>query len=342
MMLAGIIALFAACTPSPEALGKKVGQQACDCEKEYAEMQDKIFQGFLEKFDSYGFKTRTEARQKWQDMQDEVKSQFEKCQQEVEQKVKEARSKFPTNANDLYDTKTFEKLMRDPKRATKELEKKQKEFSKNQEKSRKFEEAYRSIINQCSASEPKDYSAIEAKIKTIIPQKPDLEKLKQDLVRRRIIEQTDGYFGRGWAWQIGSIEELKEVKIVSDEKQGEDYVLDVHLVLQKEGAGQYEADVKIICVLGQNDDWTIDFIETKSIGIVKTGRYNNCVTTEIKKGWGTSLQFTNSCDVNLIIGGQILGNNSEWTKFSSKVNANSTGSVSYYGKEYKIDFIERQ
>ena len=117
--------------------------------------------------------------------------------------------------------------MRNPQGYAKEMEKKQKDFLKNQEKSRKFDEALREVVNQCSTSETKDYSEVEAKIKTIIPQKPDLAKLKQDLVNRRIIEQANGYFGRGWAWQISSVEDLKEVKITSEEKQGDDYGVNI-------------------------------------------------------------------------------------------------------------------
>ena len=336
------IVLFAACSPSPKSSGEALGKQACDCQKEYAEMQRRIYQEFVDKFDSYDFKSRPEARQKWQDLQDDAKKQFEQCGEKVEQKVKEARSKFPTSNNDIFDPKSFEKAARDPMGYAKEIEKRQKEFAKNQEKAREFEEAYRSVVKECAVFEvSKDYSELNAKILTVIPQKPNLEKLKQDLVRRRIIEQSNGYYGRGWSWQINSLDEIKKIEIVSEEKINDDYVLDVHLLLQRE-AGQHEADLKITCVLGQNDDWTIDFIETKDICIVKTGRYNNCITTEVKKGWGTSLQFANTCDVNLIVGGEILGNDGEWTKFSSRVNANSTNNVSYNGKEYKIDFIERQ
>jgi len=115
------------------------------------------------------------------------------------------------------------------------------------------------------------------------------------------------------------------------------------LILQKESQPQYEADLTITCVLGQADDWTIDFIKTRDIHIVKTGRYDNCISASTSKSyWGTNLQFTNSCDVNLIIGGQALTREGEWTKFSVRVNGNSTGSTSYNGQEYKIDFIEKQ
>lgn len=338
---ATLCVLFLTACTSPKSKGEKLGQQSCDCQKEYAETQNRIYLEFITNFDSYGFKTRIEARQKWQDLQDEAKKQFELCGEQVEQKVKEVRSKFPASADDLLDPKLLEKAVRNPKGYAKELEKKQKEFAKNQEKVREFEEAFRSAVKDCSVPDVnQDHSALEAKILTIIPPKPNSEKLKQALAGRRIVEQPNGYYGQGWSWQINSIDEIKKIEIVNEEKAGEDYVFDVHVLLQRE-AGQHEADLKITCILAQHDDWTIDFIETKNIRVVKTGRYNNCITTEVKKGWGTSIQFANTCDVNLIVGGQIL-NNGEWTKFSSRVNANGTNNVGYNGQEYQIDFIERQ
>jgi hypothetical protein len=66
------IALFAACS-SPESKGKKLGQEYCDCQKEYVKEQEKTYKDFLAQFDSYGFKTRSDARQKWQDLQEIAK-----------------------------------------------------------------------------------------------------------------------------------------------------------------------------------------------------------------------------------------------------------------------------
>jgi len=337
IILAAIISClcFTNCT-SPKSQGEKLGKEHCDCQKEYAQEKDKAYQDFLAKFDSYGFKNRTEARLRWQNLQDDAKRKFEGCTGKVGQKVQEARAKFPTDISNLLDPKIQKQYMKNPQKYLKE-------FSKNQEKARAFETAYRNAINQCGVSiKEQDHTRINEKILTIIPQKPDVATLKQNLVGRRILEQSGGYFGSRWAWQISSIDEIKDIKIEKTEKNGDDYELDVHLVLQKESQSQYKAELNIICVLGQEDDWRIDFIKTKDIHIVKTGRYDDCIKTEIKKGWGTSLQFTNSCDVPLIVGGQILGNKGEWTKFSTNVNANSTSSKSYNGKQYKIEFIERQ
>jgi len=328
---------------SPKKQGEKLGMEYCDCQKEQVKEQETVYQVFLMKFDSYGFKTRPEARQKLQDLQNEATQKFEECKKKVEEKVKKAKSAFPTSTDDLLGD--LSNAMKNPQKYAKEMAKKQKEFSKNQEKAREFEDALRNAINQCDVPKIEiDNSTIEQIIREkISPQKPDVTNLRQNLVRRRIIEQPDGYFGRGWAWQINSAEEIKNITIEKEEKVGNDYELDVHLSLQRDQSAQYEAYLTLTCVLGQADDeWKVDFIKTKDINIVKTDRYDSCITTEIKKSWGTSLQFTNSCDVALIVGGKIMGNNNEWIKFSTRVNANGVGSASYNGKEYEIDFIERQ
>jgi hypothetical protein len=96
----------------------------------------------------------------------------------------------------------------------------------------------------------------------IIPPRPDLEKLKKDLVGRKIAEGANGYRKKDWYWEIKSTTELKNVDIKNTSNNGEDYVLDVYLILQGENT-DYNANVKIYYVLRQYDDWTIDMIETQ-------------------------------------------------------------------------------
>ncbi|MDR0833872.1 MAG: hypothetical protein LBN93_06770 [Candidatus Symbiothrix sp.] len=337
MMIAIAIVSFESCD-SPKSKGEKLGQEYCECQKEYVEAQEKAYQEFLAKFDSYSFKTRSDARQKWQDLQDETTRKFEERKGQIEDKIKKAQSEFPTDVSNLLDPKILQKYAKNPQKYLKE-------FEKNQKKASEFNDGLRNAANQCVESPIiPDYSAIDKKIATITPAQPDVQSLKNGLQGRRITEPANGYFGQGWSWQINSPEEIKEVKIEKAEKSGDDYALDVHLILQRGESAKYEANVKIICVLKpENDDWTVDFIETKDIQIAKTGRYDNCITTEQTKNWGsTYLTFTNSCDVNLIIGGEITSDGVEWTKFSQSVSANNTGSHSVGNiKEYRINFIER-
>jgi TonB family protein len=170
-----------------------------------------------------------------------------------------------------------------------------------------------------------------------------IKLLKRDLAGRGIREQADGYFGDGWSWKVDLPEEIQNITVLNETKQGSDYVLDIHLLLQAKNSSQYEADVKVTYVLGENSQWKIEVFQNKDIRIVKTGRYDNCSTPEIvtaRRDSGTNLQFTNNCDVNLIIGGQIKGNDGKWRKFACTVNANSINSV-YDAKEYRIDFVEK-
>jgi hypothetical protein len=122
-------------------------------------------------------------------------------------------------------------------------------------------------------------------------------------------------------------------------------VLDVHLFLQGENS-DYIAEVKIVYVLRQLDDWTIDVIDTKDMQIVKTGKYDNCISTRL---WGMlgehNYEFTNNCDVALLIGGVVyVENKGSWEKFSVEIQPNSQRTIGGFMANYKgceIHFIER-
>jgi len=308
--------LLSSCS-SPEADGKKAAQKACNCIDEYAKNVNKAYTAFADKFDSYSFQTRIEAREK-------IDAEIQKLENELE--------KCKGNAFSYYD----------------KLEGK---YKTNREKSVKFQYAYLAKMQDFDANTKIDIAAlqnrVDNRILTIIPPKPDLEKLKKDLIGRKIAEGVDGYRKKDWYWEIKSLNQLKNVEIKKIENKGDDYRLDVHLVLQGENT-DYEADVRIFYVLRQYDDWTIDVIETQNMQIVQTGKYANCITTERGETLIGAIyyEFTNSCDVPLLIGGVIfMDYEQRWEKFSLIVNANSsetTRSASVWRiRECKIHFIER-
>jgi len=306
--------LVSACS-SPESDGKKAAKKWCDCSIEYAGKMNKVYETYIENFDSYSFKTRIAARE-----------EINKRIQEVENELNKCREKATTYHNKLND-----------------------KYLTNREKAAKYQYAYIAQNNSFTAPvvDVNTFSsAISNLIQTIIPPKPDLEKLKRDLIGRKITEQPNGYHRQGWYWEIESPNELKEVKIVNATENGADYILDVYLLLQGE-ANQHEANVRITYILGQYNDWTIEFLETQEINIVKTGKYNNCIISQ-RKGWSSEyyLEFTNQCDVSLVVGGAILSEyGGEWKKFSTIVDANGTKSVgglfSISVRDYQIHFIER-
>lgn len=287
---------------SPEADGKKAADKALDCLGAYAAEMTRAY----ERFDPSSFETRVEAREKMAAAAQKAESECIRCRADAAAYRDKLNEKYLSSAS----------------------------------KAEKFQYAY-AAQSQAAAPAAIDAEAFQAKvnarIQTIIPPKPGLEKLKNDLVGRRITEGLDGYRGAHWYWAISSPGELKTVEIKNAENKGDDYLLDLHLVLQGENT-DYEADVQICYVLRQHDDWTIDTIETKNMQIVQTHRYDTFITIAQSTFYGFNV--TNSSDVPLLVGGALLeSENSKWKKFTTLVRANSTERL--YCQDCKIHFIER-
>jgi hypothetical protein len=309
---------FSACSLSPEAAGKKIGKQYCDCDFDAEKELHQELLKYYNAFEDYGFKTRISARSKVAELTQHAAAKKNICEQETNLAYNQAKMKY---ANDSRKLAEFELALTIAKSAS----------------GRSDVHDNRFILTQ-----------INQRILSIIPPTPDLEKLKEDLIGRRLSEQQGGYFGDNWYWEITSKNELKSVEVRSKSRQDEDYIYKVHLLLQGE-ANQYEADIIVTYALRQNDDWIIDFIETKDIHIVKTGKYDNCITAQRKQVGALEyqLEFTNHCDVPLLIGGIALNawGDKKWRKFTTTVDGNSIKSIggifSVSVQDYRIDFIER-
>jgi hypothetical protein len=307
------LAILNACS-SPEADGKKVAEKFCDCEQEAVDSRQKEYLALAQKFDSYEFKTRVEVREKIQAVVDKAAGQRQDCLQGAQKTYLKVSGKYATNY----------------------------------EKNTKFEYAYQGYIS-AHPTEEEDVAPLVSQINklilSIIPPKPDVEKIKLDLVGRKIMEQRPDHQFTGWKWLVKE-NDIKDIHIVGEKKQGDDCLFEVRLILQAEG-GAYEVNINLTYVLRQYDDWKLDFLENKEVNIVKTGKYDNCITTQIK-GWSGEFQveFTNNCDVALLIGGAVLSEfGGEWKYFSKIVEANGEGHVgglfSISVKDYKIHFIEK-
>ena len=201
------------------------------------------------------------------------------------------------------------------------------------------------ISNRKSQTIATDSQQTETYSMRAVSEKPNIEKIKRDLIGRKITEQPNGYHFQGWYWLI-EVGEIKDIHVVSEKKQGNDYLFEVRLILQADG-GAHEALINLNYVLRQNGEWTIDFLESKQINIVKTGQYNSCVTFQ-RQGWSGEyyLELTNHCDVALVVGGVVLSEfGGEWRKFSTVVNASETSSVGGLFTvsviDYQIHFVER-
>ena len=193
---------------------------------------------------------------------------------------------------------------------------------------------------------------------------PDVEIIKKCMIGEKIQDRPDGYFayhndGVGWPW-IWTIEtnEIKSVEIMKSEKKGTAFFYDVRLLLQaKTCPTQYVFDLQIVLVLDERNKWTVDNIVTKDIYLVKTDRYDHCITmetaqmnnmvpyvgqsTDTKKRYDT-FTFTNNCNIALVVCGQELIDD-KWIKFHTYIYGNNKSGAPYRGNftDYKIDFIER-
>lgn len=299
---------------SAESDGKKAAERLCDCHSEYAVNLAGAYTSYIESFDSYGFGTRVEARDKLAALIQQVEAGFERSLGKAEAYKDNLAGKYLTNRT----------------------------------KSTEFQYAYEAQIRAFRVVEADVASfqnRINGMILSIIPPKPDQDKLKQDLVGRKINDAPDGYRRSGWYWEIKSPGEVKNVEIRNEVKSGDDYIYDVRILLQDE-FNQYEADVKITYVLRQHDEWTIDFLGTEDLQIVRTHKYDSCITAR-RTGWPGEygVEFTNRCDVPLMIGGKALTEfTNEWKTFSVLVDANGVkqmGGLFFSVKDYNIHFIER-
>ena len=225
---------IAACS-SPESEGKKAAEKFCDCDKEFTAALGNMYKKFISNFDSYDFTTRKEAREKVEDMRDNLHTEYNNCLSKATQNKLNVGKKFITNS---VEDEKFNSAFR----------------------------AQRKTVLPPNWDEDNDL--VNEQILTVIPPKPNAKKICKDLIGRRITEQPNGYRRQGWYWEIKE-GEIKDIQIINNNKQGKGYLFEVRLLLQAEG-GTHEAFVNLTYALRQNDDWTIDFLESKQLNIITT------------------------------------------------------------------------
>ena len=128
-----------------------------------------------------------------------------------------------------------------------------------------------------------------------------MEKIKKDLTGRTIKESYNGYFLKDW-----NIREdlIYDFQIISENKQGEDYLYEARLILQENGR-KHEALINFTYVLGTSDDWSRTIFERKEVNIEITDRYKNCYTTSFYNDNQRQRRyqlFTNHCNEDIVVG----------------------------------------
>ena len=311
---AAVITATVSCS-SPESDGRKAAQLYIYAENASSECCVSEYTKLIEDFNQLNFTCRAEVSGKVEEISD---------------KAEQLKAEKLLAAQEFYNEKSSKYLT-------------------NMKKNAEFMYAFK-VYKEANMSSSPDVVSLLRRIDslrlTVIPPRPDLDKIKRDLVGRKISGMKDGYFVSSWYWITDDSSQIKEAYVTYEDFSGSIYVCDMHLKLQADG-GAYEADIKAHYRLGDGDDWQLDMIESKSIDLVRTGLYNNCITSR-RTGWigEYEVEFTNSCDAPLAVGGQVKYEYRDgWKKFCIIVGGNSSECIGglFFGSiaDYKIDFVER-
>jgi len=295
-----------------ESNGKKAGKTEtkmnCDCDKTREKSSLKLIQSEKTELAKSNFQARSQVSEKKQEIQNQlytINSQHQECNQRADQAYQKAREKYATN----------------------------------QKKKSKFDYAYSATYSnyrkKCKVA-PADigqfFNQLERHRLSIIPPMPDFARIKRELIGRTVSGYAYGNFNFSYSGftQSWKIEErmIKEFKLESENKKKDEYSAKFKLIFQPNvNGGQYEVFIHPTYVLRYNDDWTITSFESVGLNIVKTGKYDNCVSATLQTkrepgglfGYSRSyIEYVNKCDVELMVGIKSGG----WT-FIKKLSPNS-------------------
>lgn len=295
---------------SPERDGMSLANEINKCNASYLENVQKAESDFVAEFKEINYQTRFEAKQDYKNILMELNSTYQKAIKEVSELETEMRKKYADN----YKQKV------------------------------KFDAALSSGINQDLEDKAKALSMAEeipepvmAKVRTVIPSKPNILQIQKDLVGHSLSEGVDdGYYSSGWRWVLknGEISNFRIESILSDTPK--EYLFVANMRLTNEVGKSFDAKVKVRYVLPQNDDWTIEFVQSLGLSIVKTQVYNNCIRTDLDSYWSV-LRIENNCDTALEVGLKIFKYN-EWKKISVIVNPHNSESL-YSVNDFRIGYV---
>ena len=259
--------------------------------KELIKERVKAYELYSDKFDSFAFITRIDARKKLNENLEQIDSKERESFQKLQDAAHESEKKF----SEYYET------LRNKYATNKEkLEKFNYAGEHYQPKERVQSDDLSDYQNKLSDYQEK----VKLLIQSIIPPKPDLERLKTDLIGRKILwdmKEAGRYY-----WTMLSTEEFKTVDIQETENTNENYLLDVFLLLRGEFI-DYEANVTVQYILQQRDDWYLNAFQSKDFKVIPSHKYENCIS----HGWErsgfmmSSYYVTNKCDFTLLIIGEM-------------------------------------
>ena len=230
-------------------------------------------------------------------------------------------------------------------------------YANNYKKMASFETAYDNNVNSelydrlLDEIAETDYpSAVLAKVKTVIPNKPDVAQIQKDLVGHQLsegFEKERCWFHEDYRWKIGDykIRDFKIEEVLQDDAKG--YVFIATMRLENE-LNAFNARAKVSYILPDAEDWKLEFVNSLGVTIVKTHKYDDLVNFEIMDdGWGgvDALFITNKAEIELGVGVEVVANGSR-KRYAVRVSPDKKSQVGgLFGggnvTSYEVEFVER-
>ena len=293
---------FLSCN-SPKNDGERIAEMYNKSVSDFIDEREKTFDGFISDFESYNFSSRVEARNEIESAIDKLVSEYDNDRASADYAYEKLAREYSGDFDKYNEFIT--------------------EFGQNLDKENDINKILKEVYYNPD---------VDRLIYTIIPNRPDEEKVKKDL-KGRIIEGNN-YTNIKWLIAEG---EIKELNILDVKKEKEDYIYDISLVVQEYG-GALKGHIVVRYELGTHDDWTIHGVLSKELDYVITGKYNDYIETKVEV---SGLWVKNNYDRPLAVGGMAFKRYSNsWYKFYCVIPGNDTDRVARSMIDYKIDFVE--
>lgn len=308
---------------SPENEGKRLAQQMNECAENYLKEKQVVETDFVNRFNTSDYSTRTEALEAYDQALIEVLDAYNACHDDLAVQKSEIAGQY---ANDYRKMAAFETAYGN---------------SLDSELSDRLFDAL---------TETEYPAAVLAQVRTIIPAKPNANQIQKDLVGHQLyegFEKESCWFREDYCWKIGEYEirnfQIDEV-LRDDAKE---YVIIASMRLENE-INAFDARAKISYVLPEVEDWKIEFVKSMGVTIVKTHKYDDLVSYEIKDdGWGgiDALFITNKSEIELGVGVEVVADGTR-KRFAVRVSPNKKSQVGgLFGggnvTSYEVEFVER-
>lgn len=307
----------------PDNEGKKLAQRTNECAESFIKEKQKVETDFVSHFNASDYTTRTEALEAYDQAIIEVLDEYNACHDGVELERSKVAGEY---ANDYKKIAAFQTS---------------------------YEENIDSVLDDMlmdAIAETEYPAAVLAMVRTIIPAKPDEAQIQKDLVGHQLtegFEKEKCWFHEDYRWKIreGEIHDFMIEEVLrADTKE---YIFIATMRLQSE-LNAFNARVKVSYVLPETEDWKIEFVKSMGVSIVKTHKYDDLISCEIKDdGWGgiDALFITNNAEIELGVGVEIVasGNRKRYAVRVSPDKKSQVGGLFAGGNvtSYEIEFVER-